>query len=733
MSKKRIIAVCGAVLLLILIVLIIILLRSCAQPEKEILADEYLVLAQGNSITRTHQPEQHTESDEDQADKSKDTTMETEASQPQTQQLLFVEEIYTTEDNSIIIDIKTLLGDGQDISDISLVSLDDSQNGTITDNGDGTYTYTPGSNFFGDDTLEFTISDSNGEETTASLDIIVSSVNDPPRAKDDELITDEDTPILVEKTGLLANDRDRDSKIRFVKVTEPQYGTLTDNSDGTYTYTPDADYFGSDSFTYTISDGEKKDTAEAIITVNPVNDEPVAQDDAFTTDEDTQIVITGLLSNDSDVDLDSLSIVSTTMAEHGLLTDNGDGTYTYTPDAEFSGNDSFTYTVSDGEKEDTAEVSITVTPVNDAPEAKNDSFTTDEDTQVVISGLLDNDTDKESVTLSIVSTTSAEHGTLTDNGNGTYTYTPDADYFGNDSFSYTVSDGGKDGIAEVSISIVPVNDAPVAADDTFATDEDTQVTISGLLDNDSDIESDVLSIISTTTPAHGRLLDNTDGTYTYTPDADYYGSDSFTYTISDTDKQDTAEVNITVKSINGAPVAVDDAFLINENSVLDLGEGSLLSNDTDEEKDPLTIVSVTAPGNGTLQDDGDGTYTYTPNEDYYGPDSFTYIISDGKATDSAVVTITVNGIPITGYDKYSASAYNPSTKYFSVMNNDSDPDGDTLTIVRVWGGSASKSISGNRIKYKTIPYYIGFDTFYYEVSDGKGGVKKGTVRVTYGY
>lgn len=733
MSKKRIIAVCAVVLLLLLTVLVIALLRSCAKPDKEILSDEYLVSSQGGGATKTQQPEHNSQSGEEHANESKNTTPEAEKSKPETRQLLFVEEIYTTEDNSIIIDIKTLLGEGQDISDILLVSLDDSQNGTITDNGDGTYTYTPGNNFFGDDTLEFTISDSTGKETTASLGVVVSSVNDPPRAKDDALVTDEDTPILIEKKSLLKNDTDKDSKLRVVKAAEPQYGTLTDNGDGTYTYTPDADYFGSDGFTYTISDGEKKDTAEVIITVNPVNDAPVAQDDTVTTDEDTQIVITSLLSNDIDLDLDPLSIVSMTAAAHGVLTDNGNGTYTYTPDAEYSGSDSFTYTISDGKKEDSAEVSITVSHVNDAPEAQNDSFTTDEDAPILISGLLDNDSDKESDSLAIVSTAAPVHGTLADNGDGTYTYSPDADYFGYDSFMYTISDGDKQDTAEVDITINSVNDAPVALDDAFTTDEDTQVMISDLLGNDSDVDLDSLSIVSTTIPSNGTLSDNGNGTYTYTPDADYHGSDSFTYTVSDGDKQDTAQVSITIYSVNDAPVAVDDAFLISEDSVLHLGEGSLLGNDTDADKDPLAIVSVTDPGNGTLQDNGDGTYTYTPNADYYGGDSFTYTINDGSATDTASVTILVtalNDAPVAGNDVYNTDEDIPlNIAAVDLLSNDMDEEGDTLTIASTMQPSHGILLDNGNGTYTYTPNanYNGSDSFMYTISDG---IATDTARVT---
>ena len=322
---------------------------------------------------------------------------------------------------------------------------------------------------------------------------------------------------------------------------------MTENSDGTLKYTPDADYNGTDSFTYTVSDGQGgTDTATVTVTVNPENDPPVAVDDTPSTDEDTSVDI-NVLANDTDLDGDTLTVDSFTQPGNGTVTENTDGTLKYTPDADYNGTDSFTYTVSDGQGgTDTATVTVTVNPENDPPVAVDDTPSTDEDTSVDIN-VLANDTDLDGDTLTVDSFTQPGNGTVTENTDGTLKYTPDADYNGTDSFTYTVSDGqGGTDTATVTVTVNPENDPPVAVDDTPSTDEDTSVDIN-VLANDTDLDGDTLTVDSFTQPGNGTVTENTDGTLKYTPDADYNGTDSFTYTVSDGQGgTDTATVTVTV-------------------------------------------------------------------------------------------------------------------------------------------------------------------------------------------
>ncbi len=270
--------------------------------------------------------------------------------------------------------------------------------------------------------------------------------NAPPNAVDDVLTTALDTALPINVfADLLANDSDANGDpISLSGFTQPGHGTLVDNGDGTLTYTPAGGFLGSDSFTYTASDGA--DSSQGTVTVevaDPSSAPPVAQDDPVSTNEDTPVVI-NVLANDSDPDGDPLSLQSFTQAAHGTVVDNGDGTLTYTPNADFNGQDSFGYIVTDGRgQSDDASVAITVNAVNDAPIANDDAIATGLNQALVLSvaSLLANDSDVEGSALSLASFKQPAHGTLVNNGNGTLTYTPQSGFIGTDSFTYTASDG----------------------------------------------------------------------------------------------------------------------------------------------------------------------------------------------------------------------------------------------------------------------------------------------------
>ncbi len=281
------------------------------------------------------------------------------------------------------------------------------------------------------------------------------------------------------------------------------------------------------------------------------------------------------------------------------------------------------------------------------PTAVDDSgtdFQTDEDTPVTFD-VAANDTDADgNLAVATTNTTCTgcsmpAYGSLTNHGDGTFTYTPDADYHGADSFTYQICDTtGQCDTALVSLVVNPVNDAPVADPQTLATDEDTplDLTLTG-----SDVDGDSLTFAVVTPPAHGSLT-GTAPDLTYTPDGNYHGADSFTFTVND-GAVDSAEatIDLTVNSVNDVPVADPQSLLTNENTSLDL---TLTGSDVDG--DGLTFSVVTPPTHGTLT----GTapdLTYTPDTDYYGPDSFTFVANDGMANSTeATISIYVNSPPI---------------------------------------------------------------------------------------
>ena len=460
-----------------------------------------------------------------------------------------------------------------------MVSNTDASNGTVVVNADGSYVYTPDAGFSGADSFEYTISDGEGGQDTATVSINVEEVvappppppgpsdNNPPVAIDDSATTSFETPF---NGNVLVNDSDPDGDaITVVSNTDASNGTVVVNADGSYVYTPDAGFSGADSFEYTISDGEGgQDTATVSINVEEVvappppppgpsdNNPPVAIDDSATTSFETPFN-GNVLVNDSDPDGDAITVVSNTDASNGTVVVNADGSYVYTPDAGFSGADSFEYTISDGEGgQDTATVSINVEEVvappppppgpsdNNPPVAIDDSATTSFETPFN-GNVLVNDSDPDGDAITVVSNTDASNGTVVVNADGSYVYTPDAGFSGADSFEYTISDGeGGQDTATVSINVEEVvappppppgpsdNNPPVAIDDSATTSFETPFN-GNVLVNDSDPDGDAITVVSNTDASNGTVVVNADGSYVYTPDAGFSGADSFEYTISD--------------------------------------------------------------------------------------------------------------------------------------------------------------------------------------------------------
>jgi VCBS repeat-containing protein len=206
-----------------------------------------------------------------------------------------------------------------------------------------------------------------------ALKIVTVGGNTAPVATADSFALNEDTPTAL---NVLANDTDADKDtLSAVNISAPAHGTVTPNADGTLQYAPEKDYFGHDSFTYQASDGTAvSDPVTVDLTINPVNDAPVAVEDSFTLDEDTPTAL-NVLANDTDADKDSLSAVNISAPAHGTLTPNTDGTLQYAPEKDYFGHDSFTYQASDGTAvSDPVTVDLTINPVNDAPHAVDDSI-----------------------------------------------------------------------------------------------------------------------------------------------------------------------------------------------------------------------------------------------------------------------------------------------------------------------------------------------------------------------
>lgn len=634
---------------------------------------------------------------------------------------------YSTDEDTVLSGA-SVLGNDSDVEGDALTAslVAGPSHGTLTLNTNGTFTYTPSGDYNGSDSFTYRANDGATNGNTATVSITIRPVNDAPVAANDSYSTDEDT--ALNGATVLGNDTDVDGNtLSAILVAGPSHGSLTLNGNGTFVYTPTGNYNGSDSFTYKAKDGSlDSNTATVNITIRPVNDAPVAVNDSNSTDEDTVLNGTTVLANDSDVDGDTLSAILVAGPSHGALTLNSNGTFTYTPSANYNGPDSFTYKAKDGSADsNTATVNLTIRPVNDAPAAVNDSYSTDEDNALSGTTVLGNDTDVDADTLSAALVAGPSHGTLTFNTDGAFTYTPSANYDGSDSFTYQANDGTADSnTATVNLTIRPVNDAPVAANNSYSTDEDTTLNGTPVLGNDSDVDGDALSAILVAGPSHGSLTLNADGTFTYTPSANYNGADSFTYKANDGNADsNTATVTITIRPVNDAPVAANDGYSTNEDNPLN--GSTVLSNDGDVDSDALSAILVSGPSHGSLTLNTDGTFTYTPSANYNGSDSFTYRAGDGNAgSNTATVTIqvrAVNDAPLAGNDSFATSqGVLLNVAADGVLGNDSDADGDDLAAALVAGpyhGTLSLNADGS-FTYNPDPAFSGTDSFTYRAGDG---------------
>jgi Flp pilus assembly protein TadD len=400
------------------------------------------------------------------------------------------------------------------------------------------------------------------------------------------------------------------------------------------------------------------DEATVTITVVNVNDAPLAEPDEYVYAIDANGSLTipapGVLANDWDIDgPQPLEARQFSQPTDGDLSPSADGSFIYTPPQGFVGTATFTYRAYDGEEcSEPATVTIRITH---APAAQDDSYAVDEDTLLAVAapGVLANDSDPDTGdTLEAVLVDGPGNGSLNLFADGSFLYQPDLDFWGTDFFTYRATDRWAfSNVATVTITVRAVNDAPVARDDAYSMAEDDQLVVGvpGVLDNDTDADFDLLTAPWYTLPSEGTLQWSplNDGSFTYTPRADYFGIDSFTYKAFDgLLYSEPATVTITIDPVNDPPVAVADEYEIGEDDVLVVdAAGGVLANDGDVDNTVLYASLVQPAVNGAIQLNANGSFTYVPHLNYYGQDTFTYQAYDGIAY-SAVQTVTITVHPV---------------------------------------------------------------------------------------
>ena len=474
------------------------------------------------------------------------------------------------------------------------------------------WTYTPETNFTGTDTFQI-LDNSNGPPVTVTVN--VQNINDPPVTYDFTVYVPEDTQSVFTPPVT-----DIDSTFYVTMIdTPPLYGWASGWQTTNLIYDPPPNFVGTDEFTYIAADFEWSLPARVTVIVTNVNDEPTSGYQSFTTAEDTPVTFTIAAT---DLDGDPLTIIITTPPWTGTITNTG-LSVTYTPAPDFNGVVGFEFRVSDGQTtSDWVFADINVEAVNDLPIPVNQSLsiTTAEDTAVDLSFA---GTDAENDPLDFVIVDPPQHGQTFGSA-----YQPDPDYTGTDTLTFRIFDQtGYSVLCTRTITITPVNDAPVANDKSVSVNEDLSlaITLTG-----SDVDGDSLTFAIVTPPQHGQFMDGV-----YTAAANYNGPDSFTYKANDGQLDSAlATVSITVAAVNDAPLANNQSVSTPYNTAV-----NIVLTGSDVEGSALTFTTLSSPANGVLTGTG-ANRAFTPNIGWSGTTSFTVKVNDGEL-DSATATVTI--------------------------------------------------------------------------------------------
>ncbi|WP_125783494.1 Ig-like domain-containing protein [Pseudoalteromonas rubra] len=615
------------------------------------------------------------------------------------------------------------------------------QNGTVTLFADGRFTYVPREAFFGTDSFRYRINNSQGVTAEAEVSLLIERVNQDPIAFDNHYALAQNSVLTVSGTGLLVNDFDFDGDtltVNTTPVTDVQHGTLTLNSDGSFSYQPEPEFTGTDSFEYRVEDGNggsNTATITLLIETEVSNFPPVAVNDTYQTNEDEQLFveIPGVLENDSDADEDPLTLSIIEQPNMGTLELSETGSFRYTPQQNSYGQDYFVYQIDDGTASVQAFVIIEVIAVNDAPLASDDSVTVAQGQTIsVLVAANDQDIDGSLDLTSLTLVEGPSHGNVSLSSDNThFIYQSDANYRGSDSFTYQIKDdlGAVSNIANVFIEVTGDNIAPVAAGDSATTQQERPVTIDVLAnDSDSDGSLNYSSLSVVTSPANGSVaLDTVSlGGFIYTPNSGFSGSDTFTYQVQDNEGSvsNAATVTITVERLNMAPVASNDSASVEVAQSVTI---AVLDNDSDTDGTVQagTVEIVQSPQMGSTEVSSNGTITYIHTGTSEGEDTFTYRVQDdqGAFSNTATVTITITApdtTPVAVND--SAQTDKNVAVDITILNNDQAQGRDLLIssiaiVTAPSHGSVSIDSSSGAAQYNPQFNFVGDDSFSYTVSN----------------
>ena len=581
------------------------------------------------------------------------------------------------EDGSLIMSADQLLDvieadddwddDQLEISNLSVAAQneDGSNPGSIETDESGDFVFTPAENWNGTVSFSYTVTDPAQSSVEVVRTIRVLAVNDAPDLDPDTTnplsAIGEDGSLDLSRNELLAGFSDAESELSELEINNlaVSSGSISGDAANGWTYTPEADFNGEVTLSYAVTDPDGASTIAAYtFNVESINDAPERVGDQLTlggTPEDTEFTITEsqLLAGYLDRDGDELSVTTLTLADDSIGTLEGDAEsgWTFSPNADWNGPVELNYVISDGQVESNSDINVSNTfqvfAVNDAPINTTPAATpvagAAEDNDVaftagqLLAGFSDAESDLSELTIAGIS---ANNGTLTDDGEGNYTFSPDADFNGEVTLNYVVADpDGGNTLASTTFTIESVNDAPQQLIDepilSFV-EEETSFTISAdqLLASFVDREGDTLTVADVVVDStSGTITNNNDNTWTFTAANEFSGKVVVDYTVSDgTDIVD-GNASITVVATNDVPELEGEPAVLDNGSedvAYTIYESDLLKGYTDGDANSnLSITGVMATG-GSASNNDDGTWTFTPAEDYNGEVNLTYVITDGE-------------------------------------------------------------------------------------------------------
>lgn len=622
---------------------------------------------------------------------------------------------YTMQNNAVTI---LLLLNDSDLNhtnnQLSVTIIEQPQNGSVTV-ANGQAIYIPNHNYVGSDTFTYSLCDPSGDCDLATVWI---SITPPPTANPDIAYTAQPQPITI---NVLQNDIG--TSLVITTFSQPIFGSVVLNIDGTFTYTPINGYEGTDYFTYQICDNYNycDETAVSITVVSMQNPNlpPIAGNDAITTMQNTGLFIP-ILDNDHDPEQQPLLIVNSSQPTNGIALVTPEG-MSYLPNNGFSGIDSLFYLVCDiGGLCDTAWVFINVggtTATNHAPTAAPEEAITTPGQPITIP-VLNNDTDPDADDLlEVVYTTTPANGTASITPNGqTIVYTPNENYIGIDYLIYIVCDNGVPQLCDSTY--VTINILTDGGADIFEqTPEDTDIVlcITDYLTPSVAIDT----IVFYTNPQNGSpYYGGNDACIIYSPDLDYTGADSFNIGVCNAQGIcDTISILLEVLPEPDAPVAINDTASTQQNTPVDI---AVLTNDNNPDNTPIFVSGITPPQHGTVVLI-DNQIRYIPNADFIGTDQFSYTITnDAGQTSTAIVVITVleAELHLVAVDDTKETTLNTTT-LIDVATNDTIP-ANPIPIFSIISQPENGQVSNQQSVFSYIPQtgFTGTDSFQYSVCIG---------------